>query len=203
MRNIVLATRNPNKVLEIRDLLADLPVRIRAADEILGLPEVEETGTTLEANAELKALAIAQASGEWALADDSGLEVLALDGAPGVHSARFAGEDCSYEDNNRKLLQELADVSKEHRGACFRCVLALATPERMMARVEGIRRGVILTELHGEGGFGYDPLFFDPELGKTFAELTREEKGEISHRGLALREMREVISNLLAGEASG
>ncbi|MEQ8763165.1 MAG: RdgB/HAM1 family non-canonical purine NTP pyrophosphatase [Planctomycetota bacterium] len=198
MRTIVLATRNAHKVDEIRDLLSDLPVRIVAADEVEGLPEVEETGTTLEENAELKANAIARAAGLWALADDTGLEVEALGGAPGVYSARYAFEGCSYEDNNRKLLSELADLPDDRRSARFRCVLALADPKGILARVDGIRGGRILREIRGEGGFGYDPVFFDTELGKTFAELSRREKGLVSHRGQALRRMRDEIARLLA-----
>lgn len=178
MRQVVLATGNSGKISELKALLQP------AGWEILAKPvdlEVEETGTSFDENACIKALRVAKLMGTWALADDSGLEVDALDGAPGVYSARYGSNDT---ERIRRLLDELR--GKTNRGARFVCAVALATPERVLLTVEGICEGKILSELRGTGGFGYDPVFWVPGLGKTFAELTAEEKATVSHRGRAM-----------------
>lgn len=193
MQKIVLATNNPHKSEEIRAILKDLPFKILTASDFPDFPDPDETGATLEENARLKAVAIHRATGLWALADDSGLEVDALDGAPGVISARFAGEECTFADNNRKLLDLMMDVPDSHRGARFRCVAALAKSTADVTLFSGEVCGVITREIHGDGGFGYDPVFYVPELGCTFAEATSEAKNLISHRGRAFRQVAEFI----------
>ena len=158
------------------------------------MPEVEETEDTLEGNARLKALAAARASGLWTVADDSGLFVDAMGGAPGVWSARYApGSDA---DRIRKLLRQMEEVPEGRRGAAFRCVLALASPSGEVREARGECRGEILRAPRGTGGFGYDPVFLVPELGRTMAELTLEEKGRISHRARALGALEPELSSL-------
>jgi XTP/dITP diphosphohydrolase len=184
---LVVASRNPDKLVELCHALAGLDLEIRSAAEFPEVPEVAETGSTLEENALLKARAIHEATGALALADDTGLEVDALGGAPGVASARFAGPEQSYARNVEKLLTLMERVPDERRHARFRTVIALRFPEGREEVVEGVCEGTILRERRGGGGFGYDPLFFVPPLGKTFAELTLEEKNRVSHRGRAMR----------------
>jgi XTP/dITP diphosphohydrolase len=175
---LVIASGNPGKVREFGHLLADLKLAIRPQPEGL---EVEETGTTFAENARLKAAAVARATGCWALADDSGLSVTALGGAPGVHSARYANSDA---ERITRLLRELAGASD--RSAQFTAALAVADPSgRIRLEVEGICPGVILEERRGDGGFGYDPVFLVPETGQTYAEMDKELKGRIGHRGQA------------------
>jgi len=186
---IVLATKNKDKIREIRKILSDLTVEFKTMADFPDMPDVEEDGATLEENALKKAMEFHKFTGLPALADDTGLEVDALSGAPGVFSSRFAGEEASYEDNRKKLLEELKDVPEENRGAQFRCVVAFADGSRRMT-TEGIVRGKILTEEQGTGGFGYDPVFWVPEFEKTFAEMDLEKKNMISHRGIAFREMK-------------
>lgn len=195
---LVLATRNVNKVREMKRLLAGLPFDVRSVADYPAAPDVVEDGETLEANAEKKARSAARATGEWSLADDTGLEVAALGGAPGVYSARFAGEGCSYEDNNRKLLEELAGRPAAERGAVFRCVMALAAPDGRLYLDEGRLEGRIAADLRGTDGFGYDPVFELPESGRRLAELNLDEKNAISHRGLALHKVRERLAALAA-----
>ncbi len=190
---IILATRNQHKIKEIKKILANQQIEILTLEDFPDMPEVKETGKTLEENAVLKAKSVFNATGIPALADDSGLEVDALDGAPGVMSARFAGPGCSYEDNNLKLLGLLKGIPDERRGASFRCVMALVLNPDNIRILEGRVRGVITQNEIGENGFGYDPVFFFPELGKTFAQLEPEEKNRISHRGIALRKAKELI----------
>jgi|Deesub1362B_J571_1020462.scaffolds.fasta_scaffold00887_15 XTP/dITP diphosphohydrolase len=192
---IVLATRNEDKVRELRAILADLPVEIVSATEFRDLPPVEENGATLEENALLKARAVHRFLGLPALADDTGLEVDALGGRPGVYSSRFAGEQATYEDNVRKLLEELKDVP-DGRTARFRCVAAFVDGETELL-AEGVCEGQILHEPRGTGGFGYDPVFYVPEKGKTFAEMTLEEKNRISHRSRAFQRMKELLEQYL------
>lgn len=182
---LLMATRNKGKVRELRQLLSGLDVELLSVDDAGDLPEVEEDGETFTANAIKKARTLAQASGLWALADDSGLEVDALGGAPGVHSARYAGEPCDFAANNRKLLKALEGV--ENRRARFRCVIALASPDGRVETVEGACEGEIAPALRGEGGFGYDPLFCPQGHAETFAEMPAERKHTLSHRGEALR----------------
>ncbi|MEE8577592.1 MAG: XTP/dITP diphosphatase [candidate division Zixibacteria bacterium] len=190
---IVLATNNRDKITEIRNLLDDLPVTILTRDDFLEFPDPEETGQTLEENARLKASEISQVCQLPALADDSGLEVDALGGAPGVFSARYAGENCSYSDNNQKLLRELKGLPPEKRRARFRCVIAIEWGNDQIETVEGEANGQIALETGGREGFGYDPVFFYPPAGKRFSEMTVEEKNQISHRGRALTLARDLI----------
>lgn len=192
--NLVLATNNRDKVRELRHALDGLPVRILTCDDYPGLPEVVEDGATLEENSLKKARALCEATGLPAVADDTGLEVDALDGAPGVYSSRFAGPDVSYEENVRELLRRMKGVPKSKRTARFRCVIALVEPGGAEVLVDGVCEGTILDEPRGAGGFGYDPVFLIPSRGRTFAELSVEEKNEISHRGLAMARMRRVLS---------
>ena len=197
MRDLILATHNLHKVEEMRQALQGLPYRILSASDIPGgLPEVVEDGMTLLFNAKKKAKSAAQATGLLALADDTGLEVEALEGAPGVFSARYAGESATYEENNRKLLAELAALGKPSRKAVFRTVLSLAEPlpSKREDWVEGRVEGLITERLSGSQGFGYDPVFYLPQLGKTFAELSLEEKNKVSHRGRALQKLRDTLA---------
>ncbi len=180
---LVVATRNPDKLREIRQKLRNLNIEVLSVGEFEGVPEVEEDGETLEENALKKARVVAEATGLPAIADDTGLEVYALGGAPGVYSARFAGDNATYADNNRKLLALLK--GKEDRRARFRCVIAYVDGD-IEELFEGVLEGEIIESLRGENGFGYDPVFYVPSLGRTLAELSREEKNEVSHRGRAL-----------------
>jgi len=190
---LVLATNNEDKIKEIRYLLEDLPITVLTRSDFLDFPDVEETGTTLEENAKLKAAAIAEFCDLPALADDSGLEVDALDGAPGVYSSRYAGENVTYHDNNEKLLKELEGVSDDKRTARFRCVIAICWGGDEFDIVDGRAEGSIAHDIAGREGFGYDPVFIHTATGKRFAEMTLEEKNIVSHRGLALQEARTVL----------
>jgi XTP/dITP diphosphohydrolase len=182
--NLLIATRNPGKLKEIRAIF-DLPfVKLLSLDDVGEMPEVIEDRNTFEANAVKKAVTLALASGMWTLADDSGLEVDALDGAPGVYSARYAGEPADHAANNRKLLAEL--TGKPDRAARFRCVIALANPRGRSQFVEGACEGTIAEALCGDHGFGYDPLFIPKGYDKTFGELDADVKNRISHRAVAL-----------------
>ena len=195
---IVLATRNPGKVAEIRDLLADLPIVVHALDAF-GCIELVETAHSFEENAISKATQVARHTGLFALADDSGLEVDYLDGMPGPRSARFAGERATHEQNNQKLLALMEGVPQQLRQARFRCVVAIAEPGGRYWTVEGTCEGLITTSELGNRGFGYDPLFFYPPLGKTFAQLDTRTKNRVSHRGQALRNVREALLRGLNG----
>lgn len=195
MLRIVLATHNRGKRREWQELLEDLPVEILLPEEVGVSEAVEESGTTYFENARLKAYALMQRSGLPALADDSGLEVDALEGAPGVRSARYTlGSD---EVRYRVLLKALENIPPERRTARFRCVAVLVMPDGREWVAEGVAEGVIGFAPEGESGFGYDPVFVVPELGKTFAQLTRAEKNRISHRGRAAQVMRAVIEALV------
>ncbi len=191
MKEIVLATRNRHKGEELAALLGDLGIRIRTLADFPNAPEVDEDGTTCEANAIKKAREIARATGVTAVADDTGLEVDALGGRPGVLAARYAGEHATYEDNCRKLLQELVGVPRPKRTARFLTVAAIANPGGDVHTTEGSLDGLITEETIGGRGFGYDPVFLVPALGKTLAELAPEEKNRISHRAKAFSKMRE------------
>lgn len=197
-RLLVLGTHNEDKVIELTRSarLSSLPVRIVGLDAYPGMPEVEETGETFAANAALKARQTALYTGQWALADDSGLQVDALDGAPGVYSARFSGADATAQTNNEKLLRLLAEVPPEQRTARFRCAVAIASPTGTYWVDEGTCEGFIAAEPRGDGGFGYDPLFIVPEYGQTFAQLPAHVKDEISHRAVALRRAADRIIKL-------
>lgn len=183
---LVLATRNQGKTDEIKALLSQFKIDIKNLDDFGPIPPIVEDGDTFEENAYKKASLTARYLGLPALADDSGLVVEALDGAPGIHSARYAGEDASDSQLYRKLLQELGD--SKNRSAKFVCVLSLAVPTGPALTYEASCEGVITHEPVGTGGFGYDPVFFYPPLDKTFAQLTRHEKNKVSHRGKALNE---------------
>jgi XTP/dITP diphosphohydrolase len=188
---IVVATRNEHKVREILRICSDWPVRwITDAD----LPDLEETGRTYLENALLKARTTAAATGEAALADDSGIEVDALGGAPGPRSARYAGENATDEDNLRALLRALAGIPRAGRTARYRAVAALATPDGNAVNAEGTCEGIVGTKPRGIGGFGYDPIFEPVGREGTMAELTPEEKDRISHRGRALRALGELLA---------
>lgn len=193
MRALLLATSNPHKLEEFRAIFADLPLRLFSLNDIQLDIEVEETGITFAENAELKARAYAQASGMLTLADDSGLEIDALGGAPGVQSARYLGRETSYEERFRSILQQLKGLPMEQRTARFRCAIALAEPSGNTRLVEGVIEGVIADSPRGKNGFGYDPIFYLPELGKTFAELAPEHKNRISHRARAAQAARELL----------
>ena len=195
-RSIVIGTRNPAKLREIRLILAHLPVSWRPLAEFEDVPEPEEVGETFADNARAKALHYAGATGGLALADDSGLEVDALGGRPGIHSARYAGVDKNDAANNARLVGELAGVRAELRTARFRCVVALAEPGRVIAQAEGTVEGRIIDEARGHNGFGYDPHFLLPELGLTTAELSPAEKARLSHRGRALRALVEKLQTI-------
>jgi len=184
---LVLATRNQGKVLEFQEMLKDYPVEIRCLKDFGPIPEVEEDGATFDDNAYKKALFTAKVLGLPAIADDSGLVVEALGGAPGVHSARYAGPAANDRDNIEKLLKEMG--GQTDRRAAFHCVVSIAVPSGPALTYEGSCQGVITEAVQGEGGFGYDPVFFCPELSKTFAQATMEEKNRISHRGKALADV--------------
>lgn len=194
---LIIATRNAHKLEEIRAIFDFKDLEVLSAFDFPEIPDVEEDGETLKANAVKKAVEIAKATNCWAMADDSGLEVAALDGAPGVYSARYAGEECSYSANNEKLLRELAD--KEDRSARFRTVIALSDPEGNVKTVAGECPGVIIEELRGTNGFGYDPLFVPDGYSETFAELDSEVKNRISHRARALQKAHDAWSDILTG----
>ena len=192
---LVIATRNAHKLEEIHDIFDFQNLEVLSAFDFPHVPDVIEDGETLEANAVKKAVEIARATGCWALADDSGLEVDALGGAPGVYSARYAGEHCSYADNNIKLLREMA--GKADRTARFRTVIALSDPEGNAKTVSGECPGVIIGELRGTNGFGYDPLFVPDGYSETFAELDSGVKNRISHRANALQKARAEWTELM------
>ena len=194
---LLIATRNDGKLKEYAAIYADLPVEITSlAAEGVSL-QVEESGVDFKANAILKARAYARATGLMTLADDSGLEVDALGGAPGVHTARYAGENASDEDRYRLLLSNLADIPKAERTARFRCVIAIATAQGQIFCSEGVCEGMIATEPAGTGGFGYDPVFYLPEYGCTMAELPAATKNRISHRARAALAARPILQRVI------
>ncbi len=197
-QKLVVATHNRDKWVELTALCAELPLEVVRLGELSEAPPVAETGNTFEANALLKAAHAQRLTGWAACADDSGLCVDALDGAPGVRSARFAGPEATDADNNAALVGRLHQVPAAQRTAHYVCVLALVTPTTTRV-TRGRVDGSILLEPRGAGGFGYDPYFYCPELGATFAEAPLDAKGRVSHRGRALRQLVEVIAALLAG----
>ncbi len=190
---LLLATNNPGKVREYKSLLRGIPYEIVTPAEQGITTEIEEAGVSFEENARLKATTLSRESGLLSLADDSGLEVDALGGEPGVLSARYAGEGASDIDRINYLLARLKDVPEEKRTARFQCVVAIAAPDGAVELCSGECRGVIATEPRGNNGFGYDPIFYVPELGKTMAELPPEEKNRISHRARAAAKARELL----------
>ena len=192
-RKIVLATGNAGKVREMASLLADAGMDVVAQTE-LGVGSVEETGLTFVENAIIKARHAAKVTGLPAIADDSGISVDYLGGAPGIYSARYAGPDCDDEANNQKLIAELAAFPPEERTVHYICSLVLIWPDGRTVQAEGSCDGVLQDVYAGHNGFGYDPLFYVPEKGKTMAELSMAEKNEISHRGKALKKLVEALS---------
>lgn len=202
-RELLLATRNPGKVREFRALLAHLPLTVLSAADVDGLPEVDETGTTFAENAIRKAVALAEASGRLALADDSGIEVDALGGAPGVYSARYAGPGADDAANRRKLLAALDGVPDGQRTGRFRCAIALAAPDGLLTVVEAAWDGTVARAERGSGGFGYDSIFVPDGGVRTAAELTPEEKNAVSHRAQALQKMVRWLERWLGGARMG
>jgi XTP/dITP diphosphohydrolase len=196
IRELVLATRNRHKVEELVALLGDLGVTIHTLGEFPDAPNVIEDGDTCEANAVKKARTIAEFTGLPAVADDTGLEVAALGGRPGIYAARYAGEDATYEDNCRKLLEELVGVPRERRAARFLTVAAIALPSDGTRVAQGSLDGIIAEEASGTLGFGYDPVFFIPELGKTLAQLSPDQKNRISHRAKAFIQAKDMLREM-------
>ncbi len=190
---IILASHNPHKVEEMKSVLRDLSVEIVTLDDYPEVGDIEETGKTLEENALIKARTVNRITGLPAIGDDTGLEVDSLNGEPGVYSARYAGEHATYEDNVKKLLIEMLDIGENERSARFRTVAAFVDGETELTS-EGKIEGMIAFEPKGTSGFGYDPLFYVPEMNCTFAELSAEEKNKISHRGYALQNLHKQLS---------
>ncbi|MDP6400980.1 MAG: RdgB/HAM1 family non-canonical purine NTP pyrophosphatase [Candidatus Marinimicrobia bacterium] len=191
-QTLVLATHNPDKQTEMNAVLSDLGLDVIGLDQYPEIDDIPENGTTLLENALIKARAVHLKTGFPALADDTGLEVDALHGAPGVYSARFAGEDATYQDNVKKLLSVMAGISRQNRTARFRTVVALIDSDTELW-TEGIIEGLITREQRGAGGFGYDPIFEAADTGKTFSEMSAAQKNEISHRARALQKMRKKL----------
>jgi len=192
---LVLATRNQGKISEFREFLSNVDIQIKSLNDFGPIPPIVEDGKSFEDNAYKKASLTAKTLGFPALADDSGLVVNALGGAPGVHSARYAGEGARDEANNEKLLREMRGV--KDRSAAFECVIAIAVPRGPALIYEARCEGKITTKPMGEGGFGYDPVFYYPPLKKTFAQMSREEKNNVSHRGKVLAELRNEFDKVL------
>ncbi len=192
---IVLATTNKGKTREMQDILKDFPIEIKNLSDFGPIPEVVEDGETFDDNAYKKAAFTAKVLGFPALADDSGLCVDALDGAPGVYSARYAGENATDADNVAKMLEAMKD--EENRKAAFQCVMSIAVPTGAALTYEGRCEGVLTREPAGDNGFGYDPLFFFPQFNKTFAQLSLAEKAQISHRGKALKDVTNEMDKIL------
>ena len=194
---IIFATGNEGKMREIREILKELQVPVLSMKEAGVSLNIEENGSTFAENAEIKARAVWNCTGGIVLADDSGLVVDALGGEPGVYSARYMGEDTSYEIKNREIIRRLEAVSGQDRSARFVCIIAAVLPDGTVRKTEGTMDGVIAMEPAGEEGFGYDPILYIPEYGKTGAQLTMEEKNAISHRGKALRAMKGELARRL------
>lgn len=194
--NIIFATGNQEKMREIRMILADVGTPILSMKEAGITADIVENGKTFEENAIIKAKTIMELTGDMALADDSGLEIDYLNGEPGIYSARYMGEDTSYDIKNRSLIERLEGVPKEKRTARFVCSIACALPDGRILTSRGTMEGHIGYEIKGSNGFGYDPIFYLPEFGCTSAELSPDQKNEVSHRGKALREMRRKLEEL-------
>ncbi|PID27553.1 MAG: non-canonical purine NTP pyrophosphatase, RdgB/HAM1 family [Candidatus Cloacimonadota bacterium] len=192
---LLIASKNKDKIAEIKEILAETELEILSIDDIPPVPDVIENKETIQENAIKKAVETAISANMHTLADDTGLFVDSLDGRPGVYSARYAGENCSYEDNRKKMLQEMK--GKENRKARFKTAVAFASPEGMIAIAEGKVEGQITEKETGENGFGYDAIFSADESGKTFGEMSNEEKHKISHRGRAFRNMLPEIKKYL------
>lgn len=193
MTKIIFATANEGKMKEIREILKDLDIELLSLKDIGLNPDIEENGKTFEENAIIKAKAVMELTNEIVLADDSGLEVDYMDKAPGVYSARFMGENTSYDIKNQYIIDKLAEANEEERSARFVCVIACVFPKGEVLTKRATIDGFIAKKIMGSNGFGYDPIFYVPEYGCTTAELPSEVKNEISHRGKALRAMKEEI----------
>lgn len=193
---VIIASNNAHKIDEIKAIVKDFGFDVISLSEAGIDIDIEETGTTFRENALIKAETIVKMTGRITISDDSGLEVYALNGAPGVYSARYSGEHGNTEENNAKLLRELKDVKYEDRRARFVSYIVMAYPDGRRIYAPGYAEGIIITEGRGSNGFGYDPLFFVPELGKTFAELTPAEKNSISHRSMALKELKRQLQSI-------
>ena len=196
-KRIIFATGNEGKMREIRMILEDLGVPVLSMKEAGISADIEENGKSFAENAAIKAKAIMEMTGEIVMADDSGLEIDYLDGAPGIYSARFMGEDTSYDIKNKALIDKLAGVPDEKRTARFVCAIACALSDGQILESRGTMEGIIGYEIKGENGFGYDPIFYLPECGCTSAEISPEKKNELSHRGKALRAMKEKLEKYL------
>lgn len=196
MKAVIVATKNKGKAKEFERMFFPLGFDVKTLLDFEEIDDVEETGQTFEENAILKAEAISRLTGQVVIADDSGLIVDALNGAPGIYSARYAGEDKNDEANIDKVLKELEDVPEEERAARFYCALAVAIPNSPTITVHGTCEGFVLRERRGQNGFGYDPIFFVDELGLSMAELSSDEKSKISHRGKAMKKLEEIIQTI-------
>ena len=197
MKRIVLATKNKGKIKEMRELLAPMNIEVLSLADFSPVDDAEENGATFAENAMLKARYYFAHTGTPCLADDSGLEVDALGGRPGVYSARYSGEDATDAANNAKVLREMEGIEKDKRTARFRCAMALVG-EGVELTTDGTCEGTLLTEERGQGGFGYDPIFYVPKFDRTLAEMSSEEKNSISHRGAAVRKMADLIAEMMA-----
>lgn len=193
-KKVIFATSNEGKMKEIREILKGLDIELLSLKDAGLNPDIEETGTTFEENAIIKAKQVMELTGEIVLADDSGIEVDYLDKAPGVYSARFLGEDTPYPIKNQYIIDKLSDAGEEERSARFVCVIACAFPEGEVITRRATIEGAIAKQICGENGFGYDPIFYVPEYHCTTAQMSSEQKNEISHRGKALRAMKEDLS---------
>ena len=196
MDKIVFATTNAGKIKEIKEILADFDVEVASMKEMNITADIEENGATFEENSLIKARTVSKLTGLPALADDSGLEVDYLNGEPGIYSARYLGRDTDYDYKNNYIIKKLKDAKDEERSARFVCVISLVLPDGREFVKKGVMEGRIGYEIKGENGFGYDPIFYLPEYGKTSAEISAEEKNKISHRGKALSAMKELIASL-------
>jgi XTP/dITP diphosphohydrolase len=193
MKELLVATKNQGKLREIRELLADMDIRVTSLKDYEGMPTIVEDGKTFEDNALKKALTIARRTHQLVLGEDSGIEVAALGNQPGVYSARFAGDQATDQDNNAKLLKMLQGVPLAQRQARYRCFAALAKGDKVLGVVNGICDGVITEDYRGTNGFGYDPLFLIPQYQKTFGELDPSIKAQISHRARALVQVKQLL----------
>jgi XTP/dITP diphosphohydrolase len=194
---IIFASRNEGKVKEIKNMLEGIDIELVSLNKYKNVPEIVEDGKSFLQNALKKAKKVSEITGEFVLADDSGLQVDALGGEPGIHSARYAGDQASDEENNNKLLAKLKDIPSEKRDAFFCCVLVIYKPDSSYYSFEGKWRGIIIDERCGSNGFGYDPIFYVPELKKTAAELPPEIKNKVSHRGQAFAKLKESLPAIL------
>ena len=195
MKKVIFATGNEGKMKEIREILGDLDIELLSLKDAGIHADIVEDGKSFEENAQIKAKAICELTGEIVLADDSGLEIDYLNKEPGIYSARYMGEDTSYDIKNQTLLDRLEGVPDEKRTARFVCAIAAAMPDGSCEVVRGTMEGIIGHEIAGENGFGYDPIFFLPEYGCTSAELSPEKKNELSHRGEGLRKIRKILEH--------